>query len=228
MNDRFQRQAGLVPHERLVDLHCTVIGVGAVGRQVALQLASLGVRHLQLIDFDRVEETNITTQGYLRQDLGLHKVEATQVAVREIDPTIQVEAIPDRFRPSQEVGDAVFCCVDAIAAREVIWRHRAEQIRFWCDGRMLGEVMRILTVTDPAEDLWYSGTLFRQEEAEQGVCTSRGVIYNAAIAAGLMLHQFTRWLRRIPVDREVSLNLLSSEWSVSGPELSPKQEVNSP
>ena len=59
--NRFIRQAELVPRDRLSGLKITVIGVGAIGRQVALQLASIGVTHLQLIDFDRVEAANITT-----------------------------------------------------------------------------------------------------------------------------------------------------------------------
>ena len=208
MNNRFQRQADLVPHDRLLALRCTVIGVGAIGRQVALQLAALGVRHLQLIDFDRVEETNITTQAYLHRDLGTFKVDSTAAAVAEIDPTIRLDAIPDRFRPVQEIGEVVFCCVDSIASREVIWRHLAEQVQFWCDGRMLGEVMRILTVTNSEQGTWYAGTLFQPEQAERGSCTSRGVIYTAAIAAGLMLHQFVRWLREIPVEQDLCLNLL--------------------
>ena len=29
-----------------------------------------------------------------------------------------------------------------------------------------------------------------------------------------MVHQFTRWLRGMPVDRDTSLNLLAGEWSV--------------
>src|SRR4051812_13141383 len=53
--NRFQRQSDLVPLSGLSDLDVTVIGVGAVGRQVAVQLAAMGVRHLELIDFDRVE-----------------------------------------------------------------------------------------------------------------------------------------------------------------------------
>ena len=44
-----------MPHDRLTDLRITVVGVGAIRRQVALQLASIGVCHLQLIDFDHVE-----------------------------------------------------------------------------------------------------------------------------------------------------------------------------
>src|SRR5262245_4508807 len=78
MNSRFERQEDLVPQARLADLAVTVIGVGAIGRQVALQLAAIGVEHLQLIDFDTVELTNTVTQGYFQDDIGLDKVEATQ------------------------------------------------------------------------------------------------------------------------------------------------------
>ena len=59
--DRFQRQTDLVPLGGLAELEVTIIGVGAVGRQVAVQLAAMGVRHLQLIDFDRVETTRSST-----------------------------------------------------------------------------------------------------------------------------------------------------------------------
>ena len=64
MRERFERQADLVPQERLRELTASVIGVGVVGRQVALQLAAIGVRQISLFDFDVVEPTNITTQGY--------------------------------------------------------------------------------------------------------------------------------------------------------------------
>ena len=66
---RFSRQADLVPQEPLQALTITVIGVGAIGRQVALQLAAIGAEHLQLIDFDRVDATNLSTQGYRHDDL---------------------------------------------------------------------------------------------------------------------------------------------------------------
>ena len=37
----------------------TVVGVGAIGRQVALQLAAIGIPKLQLIDHDTVEPVNL-------------------------------------------------------------------------------------------------------------------------------------------------------------------------
>ncbi|MEQ8787237.1 MAG: ThiF family adenylyltransferase [Pirellulaceae bacterium] len=210
-DNRFSRQADLVPQTTLADLQVTVIGVGAVGRQVALQLASLGVHHLQLIDFDHVESSNITTQGYFASDIGQSKVAATADAIRQIDDTMHVATVFDRYRAANTVGKAVFCCVDSISARSAIWRSAAQKVRFWTDGRMLGEVVRVLTVADVEGRNHYPTTLFPQAQAQAGRCTARSTIYAATITAGLMVHQFTRWLRSLPIDADLSLNLLASE-----------------
>jgi len=214
-SNRFDRQAALVPQSKLAELLVTVIGVGAIGRQAALQLAALGARKLQLIDFDYIETTNITTQGYFQSDLGLTKVAATAEAIRQIDPNIALTLVADRYRPALDVGDALFCCVDSITARNAIWRSASRRVTFWSDGRMLGEVLRILTVVDDAGRRRYQATLFPQAEAQSGACTAHDTIYTAAIAAGLMVQQFTRWLRQLPVDQDLALNLLASELAVA-------------
>lgn len=212
--DRFQRQSSLVPPERLSQVSATVIGVGAIGRQVALQLAAIGTPRIQLIDFDTVELTNITTQGYRRTDLARTKVEATAQSIRELDNSIHVETIPDRFRPSVNIGEAIFCCVDSISARAAIWRSAGTHCDFWCDGRMQGEVMRVLTVSDPLSAQQYAETLFPQQEAHQGSCTAQGSIYTANMAAGLMVHSFGRWLRGLVCSRDMMLNLLAMELNI--------------
>jgi sulfur carrier protein ThiS adenylyltransferase len=158
-----------------------------------------------------VEWTNVTTQGYLAADVGRPKVDATAEAVRRIDPTVQTELVQDRYRPKVESGEAVFCCVDSIAARRAIWRSAGPRLRFWADGRMLGEVIRVLVVADETGRDHYPTTLFPQSDSQPGRCTAQGTIYTGSIAAGLMLHQLARWLRGQPVDRDVSLNLLASE-----------------
>jgi len=215
VTDRFMRQSELVPADKLKPLTVTVIGVGAIGRQVAIQLAALGVRRLQLIDFDKVEPTNVTTQGYLEADLGQFKVDATARALQAIDAGLETELVADRFRPGLVTGKVVFVCVDSISSRSAIWRSLQHQCAFWCDGRMRGEVLRILTATDSKSRDHYDTTLFTQAEAQTGACTSRSTIYTASIAAGLMLHQFTRWLRSISTDCDMTLNLLAGETTVS-------------
>jgi hypothetical protein len=119
--------------------------------------------------------------------------------------------VEDRFRPQVGTGDVLFCCVDSIEARVAIWRSAGHRVRFWCDGRTLGEVMRILTVADDQGRARYPSSLFAPSEAITGACTSRGTIYSAGIAAGLMTHQLTRWLRDLPTEPDLMLNLLASE-----------------
>ena len=75
--DRDVRQRGLVPPERLARCHAVVIGVGAIGRQVALQLAALGIARMTLFDDDMVQAVNLAPQGYWPEDLELPKVHAT-------------------------------------------------------------------------------------------------------------------------------------------------------
>jgi len=215
MSDRYERQRDMVPQDRLAGLTATVIGVGAIGRQIALQLADVGVPRLQLIDFDRVETTNITTQGYYQVDIGQLKVAATRRAVEAIDPAIVVETCADRFRPKQSVGDALFCAVDSISARASIWRAVEHRCRCRTDGRMLGETIRVLCAADGVGREHYASTLFLQSEAQAGRCTSRSTIYASAIAAGLMVHQFTLWLRDLPIDGDTTIDLLAGEWAAT-------------
>ncbi len=213
-SERYSRQAEIVPAERIAECRATVIGVGAIGRQVALQLAAIGVPYLQIVDFDRVEEGNLASQGYLEEDLGELKVEATARLCRKINSKVKIETVPQRFRRSLDTGNIVFCGVDKIDARRLIWSAVGSEVRFWVDGRMTAEVLRVLTACDSESRKHYPQTLFTAEQAHAGPCTAKTTIYCANIAAGLMVSQFTKYLRHLPIDADIQLNLLASELSV--------------
>jgi len=138
---------------------------------------------------------------------------------------VSVEVTAERFRRSSvkslklladpNVRPVIFCCVDSIATRKLIWETLRGRVDLFVDGRMSAEVLRVLAVDRPRDDNHYAGTLFAEEEAYAGSCTAKSTVYTASIAAGLMLSQFTKWLRGLPVDRDVTLNLLAAELSVS-------------
>lgn len=212
--DRFDRQSGLVPTDRLMKAWATVIGVGSIGRQVALQLTALGVPKLQLIDPDEVTRTNITSQGYLTSDIGRPKVEATGDSCHQLEHLLSVHEVRDRYRRKHAVGPYVFCCVDSISARAAIWRSLESRCAFWADGRMLGETIRVLAADDDVSRRHYGTTLFPQAEAQAGSCTSHSTIYAANIAAALLVHQFVRHLRGSPLDPDAMFNLSAGEYFV--------------
>jgi sulfur carrier protein ThiS adenylyltransferase len=213
--DRFSRQAALVCRERLNDCHVTVVGVGAVGRQVALQLAAMGATRLDLVDFDIVEEANLAPQGYFEADQGRLKVEATADLCRALSSQLDVRAIPGRFQRSMALGEVVFVAVDSIRIRRLIWQACRDRVSFLADGRVAAEVIRVVTVGDAAGRDYYPGTLFTPAEAYAGACTAKMTIYCANLAAGLMLAQFARWLRGLPTEPDSVLNLLAGEWSMA-------------
>ena len=210
-NERYSRQTDIVPRERIMDCKATVIGVGAIGRQVAIQLTAIGVPHIQLIDFDTVEISNLATQGYMQKDLKRPKVDVTAEFCREINNDLQVEIVMDKFKRSTPVGNTVFCCVDSIVARKHIWDAIKDKVNFFVDGRMSAEVLRVITACDEKSRKYYPQTLFTAEQAHVGPCTAKTTIYCANIAAGFMLAQFTKYLRLLPVDSDIQVNLLASE-----------------
>jgi sulfur carrier protein ThiS adenylyltransferase len=219
--DRDLRQRQLVPPGRLAACHAWVVGVGAVGRQVALQLAAVGVPRLDLYDPDTVNVENLASQGYRPDQLGQRKADATAADCRAVYPQAEVAARAERFRRSTgrqtvaaEGSLAVFCCVDSIATRRVVWEAVRGQAALFVDGRMSAEVLRVLASASPAADTSYSTSLFDRREAYAGSCTARSTIYTASIAAGLMVGQFTKWLRGLPVEPDVTLNLLAMELTV--------------
>jgi len=215
IKERYSRQRDIVPPEKLEACKATVVGVGAIGRQVALQLAAMGIYWLQLIDHDRVEPSNLASQGYLEDDLGKAKVQATGDMCHKIKYGLEVHEVNERFRRSMEIGNMLFCCVDAIEGRRLIWQAVKDKINLFVDGRMSAEVLRVLTVCDVASYEHYPTTLFSAEEAHIGPCTAKTTIYCANIAAGLMIAQFTKHLRRLPVAPDISLNVLTDELLVA-------------
>jgi molybdopterin-synthase adenylyltransferase len=212
---RYSRQKDLVPAERLASCRITIIGVGAIGRQVALQLAAMGAPSLQLVDFDTVDESNLASQGYLQDDLGRPKVEATGDVCHQIHHRVEVIQANERFRRSIEIGNVLFCCVDSIATRRLIWEAVKARVSVFVDTRMSAEVVRVLAAADELSRQHYPTTLFAAEQAFAGSCTAKSTLYTANIAAGLAIGQFTRWLRGLPIDMDLSLNLLTSELTVS-------------
>ncbi len=212
--DRFIRQSDLINAETLAQQTLCVIGVGAIGRQVALQLAAIGASKIKLVDPDTVEDINIATQGYRFEHIGKTKVECTAADMRGINDNIELlEVIPEKFRYTQlEQCTGVFSCVDKISVRTNIYnRIKLFDTPFFVDGRMLGEVLRVLTIYDADSNKYYESTLFAQEEQQDGRCTARSTIYTANIAAGFMLTSFTKYLRKMPIDYDVLFNIAAMD-----------------
>jgi len=208
-----------VPTAALADVGVAVVGVGSIGRQVALQLAAIGVPLMVLYDPDVVGPENLGTQGYWQDDLESSKVQSTANVCHHQHPMLEMHALSERFsrtsmrRWSEDRRWAVFCCVDSIGDRRFVWDSVKRRAAFFSDGRLAAETIRVLASDQLIGDAEYPKSLFDASEAFTGRCTAKSTIYAANIAAGLMVAQFARWLRGLPVVRDQLFDLLAVEWT---------------
>ncbi|MCK4364929.1 MAG: sulfur carrier protein ThiS adenylyltransferase ThiF [Thermoplasmatales archaeon] len=84
--------------EKLRKSSVGIAGLGGLGSNAAISLARAGVGRLILVDFDKVEESNLDRQYYFLQQIGKTKVEALQENIRKINPKVEVETYNQRLK----------------------------------------------------------------------------------------------------------------------------------
>ena len=103
MNDqeeRYSRQTlfdsvGKEGQERLQSSKAVIIGIGALGTNIANMMARAGFGHLVLVDRDVVELNNLQRQVIFDGgDIGKSKAEAAALKLEKVNPTIRIEALP--------------------------------------------------------------------------------------------------------------------------------------
>ena len=77
--------------ERAERTTVAICGLGGLGSNISICLARAGVGKLILIDFDRVDISNLHRQQYKANQIGMPKPEALAANLREIAPYIQLE-----------------------------------------------------------------------------------------------------------------------------------------
>lgn len=68
-----------------------ICGLGGLGSNIAITLARAGIEKLILIDFDKVDITNLHRQQYKASQVGMYKTEALRENLTEINPYLETE-----------------------------------------------------------------------------------------------------------------------------------------
>ncbi len=106
---------------RLQNATVMVVGCGAVGSFAIEALARSGVGRLILVDFDRVEESNINRQLFaLTSTVGAPKVVVAAARVRDINPGIGVDARAMFWDADTDIDvrpDFVIDAIDTVASK---------------------------------------------------------------------------------------------------------------
>lgn len=208
----FSRQFKYIDPGKFSGVKVAVVGVGAVGSHLALQLAQHGLGlpgqgELHVFDMDTVEEHNLPNQAYLLKHLGMRKVDAIKDLIEMkmgFSITTHDEEVAENSRCNYDIrsADYVFLAVDSMAVRKMIFERLLRMnaaTKLVVESRMgLTEGM-VFTVNpqnysecEMWNDKWYS-----DDESAGGGCGGSEAVANTAIriatdCVSQMLYHFKR------------------------------------
>ena len=95
--DALNERHGTQLQARFSSATVAICGLGGLGSNIAVALARAGIGKLILIDFDRVDITNLHRQQYKANQIGRYKTAALAENLQEIAPYIELVTIPERI-----------------------------------------------------------------------------------------------------------------------------------
>ena len=111
-NKALEERHGKEMHRAFSSATVAVCGLGGLGSNIAIALARAGVGKLILIDFDRVDITNLHRQQYKADQIGMYKTEALAKNLKEISPYISLEVHTERI--TEEIAKSLLSNADII------------------------------------------------------------------------------------------------------------------
>lgn len=74
-----------------------ICGLGGLGSNIAVALARAGIGRLILIDFDKLDISNLHRQQYKAEQIGMYKTDALTENLKEIAPYLEVESFTEKM-----------------------------------------------------------------------------------------------------------------------------------
>ena len=91
MYKALEERHGKELQKKFASASVAVCGLGGLGSHIAFALARAGIGRLLLVDFDRVDITNLNRQQYKADQIGLDKTEALKENLKEAAPYVQIK-----------------------------------------------------------------------------------------------------------------------------------------
>lgn len=124
-NEALIARHGQELHDRFSSATAAICGLGGLGSNIAIALARAGIGRLILVDFDRVDITNLHRQQYKADQIGEYKTEALAANLLEISPYTEVKRVTekvteDNFLELLEGADIVCEAFDNAEAKAML------------------------------------------------------------------------------------------------------------
>lgn len=190
-HDHLTRQLDLIPVDTLGQ-QVTIIGCGAIGSFLGLQLAKMGLTRITVFDHDDVSVENMSNQWFRFKDIGNNKADALFDLVADFTG-VHIKAIPTKYDESfaHLITGIVVVAVDSMEARTMIYesiKARGFNVKYIIDPRMSAEFYSQYTINpfDEKDQATYAKVLQPDSESVAERCTAKSTVYTASLAAGMV------------------------------------------
>lgn len=204
----YSRQLDFLPPEKLA-FPIVVIGAGAIGSAVVINLAKMGCSNITVWDKDILEEVNVPNQICQVNMVGNPKVVALDGLVYSLTSTA-ITPVHEEYK-GQVLQGVVISAVDSMEVRSLIWKSVKMKfgVPLFIDGRMGLEFARLYSLrpTDADASAFYESTLYSDENAERLPCSARSIIYCPTVIGGIIVNMIGRYARGEPIWKEVLVDL---------------------
>ena len=220
-DDRYSRLRLIAwwDQEKLRAAKVLVVGAGALGNEVLKNLALLGIGHVFVIDFDEIEDSNLTRSVLFRErHRGRRKSEVAAEAARDINPDTRVVPLHGNVITSLGLGlfremDVVIGCLDNREARLWVNRQCWKITKPWIDAGIqeINGVVKAFVPPDSAcyecgmtendyklINLRYSCPLLKREDILAGKVPTAPTI--ASMIGGMQVQEALKILHGLPVN----------------------------
>lgn len=199
------RHANIFRPDMLKDKPIHIIGCGATGSNIALNLVKLGVPTLHLYDMDVVEDHNLANQMFLPKHIGCYKSESLAEFLCQFRTNESTEIFPHVEKVSSENAKnliergIVFCITDTMSSRKEIFENLImanPAISQYIETRMALDSMRAYQIR-PSNYIHcekYNETIYDDTDTVESACGTTQTAFPtasclASIAVWFMLSQ---------------------------------------
>ena len=100
MTKALEERHGVEAQKRFSEASVAICGLGGLGSNIAIMLARAGIGRLHLIDYDKVDLSNLNRQQYAVSQLGMYKTQALADTLKAIAPYCEV--VTDTVRVTED------------------------------------------------------------------------------------------------------------------------------
>ncbi len=153
--------------EKVTNAKVMVIGAGALGNEVIKNLALMGIGHIFIVDFDKIEAANLSRSVLFREaDNNRSKAEIAAARAKSINPDVHVQYLNGDVTTKLGLGifrrmDLVIGCLDNREARLAVNRFCYWMNKPWVDGA-IQELLGLVRTFVPGQGACYECTLTEQ------------------------------------------------------------------